>query len=189
MLTWALAFAFGAWTLTDDGIYALVELLAEENIEGIDVDFVARTLGFSTLCGLTGAVLATLMRLKLGRAGALSLVFVISIIAKLSLILGTTQWLLVLGLCLWDFAFGALIPLVFGLAARAAIDGSVSVATNGVYVYGVALGPLFGTALFAMGGGTMVSIVMGAIGVITATVAVLVARVVERNVDKVPVPE
>lgn len=173
---WIFALAWGLSTITDDGIFDLVEIIAGHNVNGADADFVALMLGVATRAGMFGAMLALPALKKIGYLYTLGGVLVLSIVSKLMLTVGSSATIFFIGGCLWDFCFGATIPIVFGFAALMARDGSNSVLINGIYVIGVALGPLVGTQVHDALGVGAVATVMSILAVVSAAVMLYVVH-------------
>ena len=167
-LGWMLAIGFAAWSLTDDGIFGLVEVFGDAHVDGLESGAVQLLLGFSILCGLAGTLLALPLVRLLGRTNTLIIALVASTLSKIGLTLGTTAFMFSLSACVWGFMFGVLITIVFGLAAQMHRSGSISVLVNGVYIAGVALGPLVSSQIYDSGGVGALTWAMSAIAVVTA---------------------
>lgn len=181
-LSWLLALGFGAWSITDDGVFGLVEVLAANNIPTAGVDYVPILLGFSILCGLGGALIALPAATRLGRGLTLTILFAASLLAKLGLMIGTDQVLYTVSGCVWGFAFGAMLPIVFGLAAQMTRSGSSSVLVNGVYIFGVALGPLISSQILSAAGSAVLGVAMTTLGIVSAIPVVYVARTSQQRI-------
>lgn len=173
---WIFALAWGVSTITDDGVFGLVEIIAEHNVNGADAEVVALMLGVATLAGMLGAMLTLPALKKIGYLYTLGGVLVLSIVAKLMLTVSSSATIFFIGGCLWDFCFGATIPVVFGFAALMARDGSISVLINGIYVIGVALGPFVGTQVHDALGVGAVATSMSILAVVSAAVMLYVVH-------------
>lgn len=170
---WALGVAFACWTVTDEGTYALIEIFVDRNVPGLSASQLSVVYAGAIITGLLGALGApTLLRL-VGRTRCLAVALGLSIVAKLFLATGTTPVVVLVAALVWGFAFGVILPPIFGVAAAAAPDGSVSVLVNGLYTVGVALGPLVGTQLFALGSTAGVGAALALIAVVGAVVTVI----------------
>ena len=135
----------------------------------------------ATLAGLGGAILAPFLTKFTSRTIAIASAVSISFIAKISMLITTGELLYSVAVVAWGFAFGLSLPLIFGLAAAMKRDGSASVAVNGVYVLGVALGPIIATHLYGLGSEPLVTTVMGILGVVTAVAIIVIAVHIERR--------
>lgn len=187
---WLLAIGFGAWSITDDGVYGLVGVIVGESSMDVSDNYVPSIFALSIFCGLAGALAAPFMHRWFGRTAALVGLLSVSAIAKLGLMTLVTPVMYATSSAVWGFVFGAMLPLVFGLAASLSRDGGVSVLVNGIYVVGVALGPFVATQLFDRFGNGVLATVMTALAVITGTVIVYASRFAERSnrPDSLPTP-
>lgn len=180
-LAWILAVAFGAWSITDDGIIGLSELIAVLRFGEGGSPLVMNLLAIATLAGLAGAVITPVAEKKAGRVPLLAVALGISLVSKVVMVVAGDTALFSVVFVAWGFAFGMSLPLVFGLAAILTRDGSASVAVNGVYILGVALGPLVATQIFDLGGDGTLAVVMAVLGVVTAAAIVVIALRVGRE--------
>lgn len=178
---WLLALGFGAWSITDDGVYGLVGVIVGESSMQVSDSFVPMIFALSVFCGLGGALLAPFLHRWFGRTASLAALLAISALAKLGLIVLATPVMYATSSAVWGFVFGAMLPLVFGLAASLSRDGGVSVLVNGVYVLGVALGPFVATQLFDRFGTGVLATVMTLLAAVTATVIVYASRFAEHD--------
>lgn len=174
-VAWALALAFALWTVTDEGVYGMLEILIRTNAPETGDGLLSLMFAASVFAGLAGAVCVPLLHRFFSRPLLLAVFLGVSAAAKLVISAGSGAVPLAAGGVVWGFAFGALIPLVFGLAARMAADGSASVLANGTYVVGVALGPLVATQLAAVGGTGALAAVLTAVAVVAGTAVVAAA--------------
>lgn len=181
-LAWILAVAFGAWSITDDGIIGLSELIAVMRFGEAGSPLVMNLLAIATLAGLAGAVITPVAEKKAGRVPLLAVALGISLVSKVIMVVAGDTALFSVVFVAWGFAFGMTLPLVFGLAAILTRDGSASVAVNGVYILGVALGPLVATQIFDLGGDGALTVVMAVLGTVTAAAIVVIALRVGREV-------
>lgn len=186
-LAWILAVAFGAWSITDDGIIGLSELIAVLRFGEAGSPLVMNLLAIATLAGLAGAVSTPIAEKKAGRVPLLALALAISLVSKVVMVVAGDTALFSVVFVAWGFAFGMSLPLVFGLAAILTRDGAASVAVNGVYILGVALGPLAATQIFDMGGDSALAVVMAVLGAVTAAAIVVIALRVGREAAAAPV--
>ncbi len=173
---WLLALSFAIWTISEEGTYTLLEVLATANLPAIDVGGVSLLFAVSIAAGLLGSVIAPVLLRLAGRTTGVAVLLSLSILVKLGLVLVTDPALYFACGILWGFAFGAIIPLVFGLAANLAYNGSASVLVNGVYVVGVALGPLVATVLFEAAGHNAFGYTFAALGVLSGAVVVIACK-------------
>lgn len=143
-----LAFIFGLWSLTEEMVYTMTEIVAVENV-GMSAGELSSWLSVSIIGGLAGAVLAPIVLRVIGRSWSLVGIVVISTICKFLLVTTDIYWLYASALVTWGAMYGAVLTLVFGLAARMAVSGRVVVFVTSVYMIGIALGPMAGSWLVA----------------------------------------
>lgn len=180
-LAWLLALSFGAWSITDDGIVGVAELIAISRFGADGSALFLNMYAIATLAGLGGAVLAPFLTKAISRAGAIATSLIISLIAKMMMLLTTGEMLYAAAVIGWGFAFGLSLPLIFGLAAVLTRDGSASVTVNGVYILGVALGPIIAAQLYDFGEEPLLAWSMGALGIVTVITIIWVAAKIERR--------
>lgn len=151
-ISWLIAVAFAAFTITEEGTYGLVQVFMLENLPGLPQATISAIFAAAIMAGLGGALAAPVALRFLGRPWSLVLLILIGTAAKLVLVFASSLPLAVAGNVVWGFAFGAIIPLVFGFAAALARSGSAVVLLNGLYILGVALGPLIATQVLSLAG-------------------------------------
>lgn len=178
---WLLALGFGAWSITDDGVYGLVGVIVGESDMQVSDSFVPMIFSLSVFCGLAGALIAPFLHRWFGRTPSLFVLLTISMLAKLGLMTITTPTMYAVSSAVWGAVFGAMLPLIFGLAASMSRDGGVSVLVNGVYIFGVALGPLVSTQLFSHFGSGLLATVMTIIAIVSGAVILYASRFAERH--------
>jgi hypothetical protein len=179
-VAWLLAIAFAVWTVSEEGFYGVLSVLMANNLPLLDAAGLSAMIAGGVFAGLLGALVSPLILRFLGRPVGVAVLFVASIAAKLGMIVVQGEGLYVAAVLVWGFAFGATIPLIFGLAAKLTRSGSANVLVNGVYVIGVALGPLVSTQLLELGGLSALAVVMTAVGVLSA--AAIVAATIRGRV-------
>ncbi|MET0991715.1 MAG: MFS transporter [Lacisediminihabitans sp.] len=187
-VAWLLAVAFAAWTISEEGVYGVLSVLMVNNLPLLDAAGSSAMIAGGVFSGLLGALVSPLILRFLGRSVGLSVLFAASIVAKLGMMVGQSEGLYITAVLVWGFAFGATIPLVFGLAAKLTRSGSANVLVNGVYVIGVALGPLVSTQLLEVGGLGALAVAMTALGVLSA-VAIIAATIRSRVILRQTWPE
>lgn len=175
-LAWALAIGFAVWTVSEEGVYGVLSILMQNNLPLLDEAGVYRILAAGVIGGLVGALLSPLVLRLLGRTGGLAAVFAVSIAAKLAMMLVQSDVTFLVASVGWGLTFGCSIPLVFGMAAKLTRSGSANVLVNGVYIIGVALGPLVATQLLDLGGISGLAVAMTVIAVVAASAIVVTAR-------------
>ncbi|MBC9945109.1 MFS transporter [Leucobacter sp. cx-328] len=178
---WLLALGFGAWSITDDGVYGLVGVIVGESDMQVSDSFVPMIFALSVFCGLAGALMAPFMHRWFGRTATLIGLLSVSAIAKLGLMTLATPVMYATSSAVWGFVFGAMLPLIFGLAASLSRDGGVSVLVNGVYIFGVALGPLVSTQLFDRAGSGVLATVMTTIAIVSGALIIYASRFAEQH--------
>lgn len=178
---WLLALGFGAWSITDDGVYGLVGVIVGESDMQVSDSFVPTIFALSVFCGLAGALIAPFLHRWFGRTTSLVALLGISAIAKLGLMMLATPVMYATSSAVWGFVFGAMLPLIFGLAASLSRDGGVSVLVNGVYIFGVALGPLVSTQLFDRAGAGVLATVMTTIAIVSGALIIYASRFAEHH--------
>lgn len=175
-LAWALAIGFAVWTVSEEGVYGVMSILMANNLPLLDEAGVYRLLAAGVIGGLVGALASPLVHRVFGRTGGLALVFAVSIAAKLTMMVVQNDVAYLVASVGWGLMFGCSIPLVFGMAAKLSRSGSANVLVNGIYIIGVAIGPLVATQVLDLGGIPGLAVVMTVIGVLAATAIVVTAH-------------
>src|SRR5699024_3898591 len=116
-LAWFLAITFGAWSITDDGIIGIAELIAIDRFSDHGSSLFLNMYAFATLAGIGGAALAPAFTKLTNRAIAIATAVIVSFVAKMMMLLSTGEIMYSLGVIIWGFVFGLSLPLIFGLAA------------------------------------------------------------------------
>ena len=164
-------------------MFGLLEVFYDAHVTEAPAEFVQILLGISILCGLIGTLLALPLLRVLGHVKLLAAIFVLSLLTKVGIILGTNLILFSVSASMWGFLFGLMIPIVFGLAAQMSRDGSISVLVNGVYIFGVALGPLVSSSLYDAFGSNTLTVSMTLLGLVTAAMMVRVAILADEGLS------
>lgn len=185
MHAWLLALGMGLLAITDDGIIGMSELLGVAFFGESGSALALNLYAIATLGGLGGALLAPLVLKWIGQTPTLAVALVLSLAGKLMLLIFPNEVIFSIGYIAWGFAFGLCLPVVFGLAGSLRRDGSASVAVNGVYVLGVALGPTVAAYLLDTGGSTLLGWTMTGIGIISAVLMLAVSRAAHRSPKEV----
>lgn len=141
-----LAIAFGAWSLTEDMVYSLTAAVFGVHA-GLSVEASTALLAYKVLGGLLGTVLAPVALKKLGRAGSIATIVLISTISKFLMITTTNPTVYTVALVVWGVVYLAVVVLVLGLAATMDVSGRVGVLVSSFYITGIACGPLVGGML------------------------------------------
>lgn len=187
-LAWVLAVSMGLLAVTDDGIIGLSELIGMEFFGEGGSALALNLYAIATLAGLVGALIAPLLLKWIGQTGTLTLALVVSLVSKLSLLSVPETTVFSIGYLGWGFAFGLCLPVIFGIAAALRADGSASVAVNGVYILGVALGPTVAAFIYERGDAPALAMVMGIIGALASILMIVVSTKTPRSSDAA-VPE
>lgn len=174
-LAWFLAGGMGLLAVTDDGIIGISEVIGVQYFGDEGSMLVLNLYAAATLAGLLCALTAPSLIKSLGYANALVVAMILSLGGKLALTVSPNVLVFSSGYLIWGFAFGLCLPIIFGLAAMLKSDGSASVAVNGVYVLGVALGPTIAAQLFSSGGIPLLTALMGSLGIIASIIMIAVA--------------
>ncbi len=182
---WALAISFAVWTVSEEGIYSVVSLLMMINLPRLTEDGSYVFFAAGAFAGILGALSAPVLLRLVDRPIGIGALLVLSIVSKLGMVTAVAEGLFLTAVILWGFAFGAMIPLVFGLAAKLSRTGSANVLVNGVYVIGVALGPLVATQVMEQLGVPGLGTVMTVIGVMAGLALVIIAARSRRIIDEV----
>lgn len=175
-VAWLLAISFAVLTLTEDGTYALMQVLMVTNIPTLDGPTISFIYASGVIAGLVGALISPLLLRFVGRFASLAVLLVLSALGKLGLVFATDLTLYIVSGIAWGFAFGAMVALIMGLAASIARSGTAVTLLNGVYVAGVALAPLLATQVFGVIGQTVFGIsflviaIVGSVGILLAVV-------------------
>lgn len=175
-----LAIAFAVWTITDEGTYALIQIFVTTNLPTLGAEDLAVLYPGAIATGLLGALAAPFLLKFAGRMPSLCVLFAVSIAGKVLLATGTDPGLVIAAAFAGAFALGAIIPLVFGLAAASKSDGRVSVLVNGLYTLGVGLGPLVSTQVLARSTTLGVGIALASL----ATAAAIATVIAVVRIDK-----
>lgn len=182
-ISWALALGFAVWSITDDGVFGLVEIFAADNVPTMEPGTVTSLLGVAILFGLLGALVSMPLVKLMGRAPMLATILGASFLAKIGLMISSDGVMFAVSNCVWGFAFGAMLPVIFGLAAQLRRNGSASVLVNGVYIFGVALGPLVSSQIYSATNAMTLCIVMSALALISAIPMIAIAKISQRKVN------
>lgn len=180
-VAWMLAIAMGLLAVTDDGVIGLSELIGIAFFGEGGSALALNLYAIATLAGLVGALIAPLLIRLAGQTNTLVIALGLSLVSKVALLVIPSTVVFSLGYLGWGFAFGLCLPVIFGLAAALRPDGSASVAVNGVYVLGVALGPTVAAQVFNVGGTPALALVMGAIGLLASALMVAASIVAKRE--------
>lgn len=184
LVGWLLAIGFGVWSITDDGIYGVVSVIVGESSMPVGNNYVSMIFALSVFCGLGGALVAPFLHRWFGRSPALVGLLGLSAAAKLGLMLLENPAMYATASAVWGFAFGAMLPLIFGLAASLSRDGGVSVLVNGIYIVGVALGPLVASQLLSRFGTGTLAVVMTLLAAVTGALIVYASMFAARHRDR-----
>ncbi|EMY32887.1 hypothetical protein D477_017724 [Arthrobacter crystallopoietes BAB-32] len=138
-----LALVFGLWSMTEDLVYAISGVIGMESA-GMTLDGISLVISLSVVGGLLGALASPLALKLLGRSLAIVLIITIGSVCKYAVLTATSAAILSAGIVLAGTMYGAVLALVFGLAARMDVTGRVGTLVMGVYIVGVALGPVIG---------------------------------------------
>lgn len=175
--TLAIVFAlvFGLWSLTEDMVYAMTEILAVDHV-GLSADTSSLLLSLKVVGGLVGALLAPIALRTIGRSLSILAIIVVSTTAKFLIVTTTSSVVYSVSLVTWGVMYGAVLTLVFGLAARMSVSGRVGVLVWSVYICGIALGPLAGGALISNVSYLAFGIFVAIPSVITGIAVLVVSR-------------
>lgn len=180
-LAWILAVGMGLLAITDDGVIGVSEIIGIAFFGEGGSTLVLNLYAIATLAGLLGALIAAPLLRALGQVTSLSIAMLLSLGGKVALLVGESVPVFSAGYLVWGFAFGLCLPIIFGLAAALKRDGSASVAVNGVYVLGVALGPTVGAILLDFGGGETAILTFAMIGVAVFASAIMIGVAVRAS--------
>ena len=144
-----LALVFGLWSMTEDLVYAISGVIGTE-YAGMTLEDLSLVLSLSVVGGLAGALLSPLALKLLGRSLAIGLIITIGSICKYLVLTADGSATLSTGLVVAGAMYGAVLALVFALAARMDLSGRVATLVTGVYIVGVALGPVVGGSLIGI---------------------------------------
>lgn len=181
-----LALVFGLWSLTEDMVYAMLEILGVQNV-GLTPGESSLVISAQIIGGLIGAIGAPLVMRAIGRSWSIVAILALSSTGKFFIVSSSTASVFVAANILWGLAYGAALVLVLGLAARMDVSGRVGVLVSTVYILGIALGPAVGGALMTrLEPVTMAGLVSG-VSVVAGVVLLLISRrsgVSERGGDR-----
>ncbi|MGO1545255.1 MAG: MFS transporter [Gulosibacter sp.] len=177
MITWVgilLAVSMGLWSLTEDMVYSMTSALADR--AGISPEVSSLLLAGKVAGGLVGAILAPLALRWIGRSLSLAIIVVVSTVTKFLMITAESPVVYGASILLWGVMYGAVLVLVFGLAAIMDVTGRTAVIVSSVYLTGVAFGPLVGGQLVEAVTPLVYALVVTVPSVIFGTVIFLIAR-------------
>lgn len=146
-----LALVFGLWSMTEDLVYAISGVIGMDSA-GMTLDSISLVISLSVVGGLLGALASPLALKLLGRSLAILLIITVGSVCKYAVLTATSATVLSAGIVLAGTMYGAVLALVFGLAARMDLSGRVGTLVMGVYIVGVALGPVIGGNLVGVVG-------------------------------------
>lgn len=178
-LAWLLAIGMGLLAVTDDGVIGVSEVISVGFFGDSGSSLALNLYAIAILAGLVGALIVPWATRYLGRIGALGTALGLSFFGKISLLLFPNEAMFAVGYIAWGLAFGLCLPIIFGVAAALRKDGSASVAVNGVYVLGVALGPTVASQLLALGGTALLAAAVTVLALGSAVLMILVTRKLE----------
>jgi DHA1 family inner membrane transport protein len=141
-----LALVFGLWSMTEDMVYAMTELLATTHV-GLAVEQSSLLISLNIVGGLAGALIAPLALRTIGRSWSIFGIVVISSVSKFLIVTTTVPGVYAASIIVWGVMYGAVLSLVFALAARMDVSGRSVALVSGVYITGIALGPVVGGVL------------------------------------------
>jgi len=144
-----LAVVFGVWSMTEDLVYAISGVIGMESA-GMSLDGISFVISLSVVGGLLGALASPLALKLLGRSVAVVAIITIGSLCKYAVLTAGSAAVLSVGIVLAGTMYGAVLALVFGLAARMDLSGRVGTLVMGVYIVGVALGPVIGGNLIGL---------------------------------------
>lgn len=171
----AFAVAFGLWSLTEDTVYAMTEILATRHV-GISADASSLLLSLKIVGGLAGALLAPLALRTVGRSWSILVILVVSTVAKFLIVTSPDAAVYSVALVTWGVLYGAVLTLAFGLAARMALSGRVGVLVSSLYLLGVSLGPVVGGALVSSVSLLTVGLMVAVPSVVAGVVLLVISR-------------
>ncbi|GAA1187461.1 MFS transporter [Nesterenkonia xinjiangensis] len=184
-----LAAVFGLWSLSEDMVYAMLEILAVQNV-GLSPGQSSVVISLQIIGGLTGAVVAPLVLARIGRSLSIFGILVLSSTAKFLIVSSTAAPVFLAANVAWGLAYGAALVLVLGLAARMDVSGRVGVLVSTIYIIGIALGPAVGGILVTYTSPLMFATMVSAVSVVAGLVLLMISRrsgVPERGGDRLRV--
>lgn len=140
-----LAISMCLWSLTEDMVYSMTSVLADQ--AGVAPEVAGTLLAGKVFGGLVGALIAPLMLRWIGRSWSLVALIAVSTVTKFIMITSGSALAYGVSILVWGTAYGALLVLVTGLAAVMDVTGRTGVLVFGLYIAGVAFGPLIGGQL------------------------------------------
>ncbi|GAA3730284.1 hypothetical protein GCM10022205_14360 [Spinactinospora alkalitolerans] len=190
----ALALVFGAWSLTEDMVYSMTEHLATVHV-GLSAGTSSQLLSLKIVGGLAGALLTPIALKKIGRSWSILAILVVSTVCKFLIVTSTDPVAYGAALIIWGVMYGAVLSLVFGLAARMALSGRVGILVQSVYIVGIAFAPVVGGALISSVSYLVFGLTVAVPSVIAGVILLLISRrsgVSEyggSQQDRVPAPQ
>ncbi len=171
---------FALWALSEDSLWAVAATMGAEQA-GLDETGMGLVLSLSTLGGLAASALVGLAGPRLGRTAPLAAALVTG--GALKLLAGTVTdpgWYMVVVVA-WNTLY--MLSFIYIVAVAAALDasGKWSAPVLGVYLVGSAFAPVFGTAVSAAAGYTVLGAVLAGMTFVLLVPLVLVSRISVRT--------
>jgi DHA1 family inner membrane transport protein len=171
---------FALWALSEDSLWAVAATMGADRA-GLDETGMGLVLSLSTLGGLAASALVGLAGPRLGRTAPLAAALVTG--GALKLLAGTVTdpgWYMVIVVA-WNTLY--MLSFIYIVAVAAALDasGKWSAPVLGVYLVGSAFAPVFGTAVSAAAGYTVLGAVLAGMTFVLLIPLVLVSRISVRT--------
>ncbi|MFF0747142.1 MFS transporter [Streptomyces sp. NPDC004111] len=170
-----LALVFGAWSLTEDMVYSMAGNIATGQV-GLTADTSSQLLSLKIVGGLLGALLAPVALKRIGRSWSILVILAVSTVCKFLIATASGPAVYGTALTVWGVLYGAILALVFGLAARMALSGRVGLLVQSVYIIGIAFAPVVGGALFSRAAPVVFGLTVAVPSVVTGVILLLVSR-------------
>ncbi|MFI7583919.1 MFS transporter [Kocuria sp. M1N1S27] len=166
---------FALWALSEDSLWAVAATMGADQA-GLDETGMGLVLSLSTLGGLAASALVGLAGGRLGRTAPLAAALAAGGVLKL--LAGTVTdpgWYMVVVIA-WNTLY--MLSFIYIVAVAAALDasGKWSAPVLGVYLVGSSFAPVFGTAVSAAAGYTVLGAVLAGMTFVLLIPLVLISR-------------
>ncbi|MET9773199.1 MFS transporter [Streptomyces sp. NPDC006367] len=170
-----LAVVFGLWSLTEDMVYSMAENFATQHAH-LSVGASSQLLSLKIVGGLAGALATPFLLRRVGRSRSILAILVIGTTCKFLIVTATSPAVYGTALVVWGVMYGAVLALVFGLAARMALSGRVGLLVQSIYIIGIACAPVVGGTLFSHASPLVFGLTVAVPSIVTGLILLAVSR-------------
>ena len=130
------------------GVWAYLERIGTAN--GLAAEDIATSLSLSLIAAVAGAMVATIVNIRLGRVLPLAAAIILAMLSVMILMWNVTFGSFLLAACIWNFVNNYGHPYLLGYMAAIDRTGKYVVASGGMQTGGMGVGPAI-AALFIVG--------------------------------------